>query len=45
MEGFDLIALYNVDETVMRGSDCIVVSNSITIGSESFLNVENLVRS
>jgi len=26
MEGFDLIALYSVDETVMRGSDRIVVS-------------------
>ena len=26
MEGFDLIALYNVDESGVRGSDCIVVS-------------------
>jgi len=28
MEGFDLIALYNIDETVMRGGDLIVVSQS-----------------
>ena len=26
MEGFDLIALYDVDEAIMRGGDWIVVS-------------------
>ena len=45
MEGFDFIALYNVDKTVMRGGDSIVSPSSITIGSESSLNVEKLLRS
>jgi len=27
MEGFDLKALYDVDETIMRGGDRVVVSD------------------